>query len=175
MDSAQALAYAVQAADAARARLSYEQAVRHLERSLDLVDASAPDALERRHTLLVALGRDRRRAGDLIGAQAALEEAIEVARRMGDPERMAEAAVVFGGVTLWNWRPYGTTDDRMVRLLEELLAETPATEAVRRAQLLGTLGVELYYGPRRPEGERYAAEAVALARATGTPSCWARR
>jgi len=37
----------------------------------------------------------------------------------------------------------------------------------RRAALLGTLGVELYYGDRRPEGRRYAAEAVELAREHG--------
>src|SRR5690606_3518219 len=37
----------------------------------------------------------------------------------------------------------------------------------RRARILGTLGVELYYGPRQPEGEQHAREAVRLGRDAG--------
>ena len=53
-------------------------------------------------------------------------------------------------MTVWNWRPHGMVDDDMVALLEDLLVERDAaTDADDRvtARLLGTLGIELAFGP----------------------------
>ena len=50
-------------------------------------------------------------------------EAITVARDLGDRACLAEAAAVWGSVTLWNWRPHGVVDDDMVALLDDLVAE----------------------------------------------------
>ncbi|MCX6462828.1 MAG: AAA family ATPase, partial [Pseudonocardiales bacterium] len=159
-----ALRYALAAADAARERFAHVTAAEHLTRAVELVDASADGAGDV-HALLVALGRDRRAAGDLTGAQAALSRAIALAVQLGDTDGAAEAASVFGGVTLWNWRAYATSDPAVIARLDALLAVT--TAPARRAELLGTLACELCYTERRPEGMAAAREAAAIARELG--------
>ncbi|MHA6785803.1 BTAD domain-containing putative transcriptional regulator [Pseudonocardia saturnea] len=157
-----ALRHAVAAADAARQRFAHATAAEHLARAVELADG---DDAARTQELLVALGRDRRAAGDLVGAQAALSRAIELALERGDTDRAAEAAGVFGGVALWPWRPYGTRDDVLIGRLDDLIAATDAPR--RRAELLGTLACELCYTPRRPEGTEAAREAAKIARDLG--------
>ncbi len=160
-----ALRHAVAAAAAARERFAFTTAAEHLARAVELADGA--DAA-RTQELLVALGRDRRAAGDPVGAQAALSRALDLALQRGDTAGAAEAAGVFGGVALWNWRPYGTCDDVLVARLDDLIAATDAERAPRRrAELLGTLACELCYTPRRPEGMAAAREAAAIARRLG--------
>ncbi|MFC0861535.1 BTAD domain-containing putative transcriptional regulator [Sphaerimonospora cavernae] len=170
-----ATSYATQAARQAAARLAYDEAVGYWERALD---ASAAERMSghasERCALLIELGRARRLTGDVDGARAALDEAVTLAAALGDDDAVIEAAAVFGGVALWQWRPYGVVDERMVGVLEDQLHRLDLREDVRRAELLGTLGVELYYGERRPEGRLYALEAVELARNTGDPRLLAR-
>ncbi|RJK96316.1 BTAD domain-containing putative transcriptional regulator [Vallicoccus soli] len=164
-----ALEHSLAAADEARRFCAYERAAGWLERALDVLDRSEPGALRRRHAVLVQLGRDRRLAGDVVGSLAALGEAAALARGLGDLALAEEAMTVAGDVTLWNLRPYRHVDEDAVAALEGLVASAPADPA-RRARLLGTLAVELYYGDRQREGEERAREAVALARATGDPA-----
>ncbi|MEV4455153.1 BTAD domain-containing putative transcriptional regulator [Microbispora sp. NPDC049633] len=166
-----AVSYAVEAAGQATARLAYDEAVLHWEQALEAC-AAGPAAA--RCALLIGLGKALRVTGDVEGARRALDEAVTLATGIGDDDAVIEAATVFGGVTLWNWRSYGTVDRRMVSVLEDQLSRL-GPEAVRtRAELLGTLGVELYYGERREEGRRHALEAVELARRTGDPLLLAR-
>ncbi|WP_300018376.1 BTAD domain-containing putative transcriptional regulator [Pseudonocardia sp.] len=157
-----ALRHAVAAAGSARQRFAFATAAEHGARAVELADGQDT---ARTQELLVALGRDRRAAGDLVGAQAALSQAIELARELGDPDRAAEAAGVFGGVALWNWRPYGTSDEVVIERLDELLTATDGQRSPRRrAELLGTLACELCYTGRRPEGMEAAREAARIAR-----------
>ncbi|GIH74974.1 hypothetical protein Plo01_14030 [Planobispora longispora] len=171
--AAKATSYAARAAAQASARLAYDEAVMFWEQALASLDPSAPEASSSRYALLVELGRARRVTGDVVGARVALDEAVTLATDLGD-DAVIEAATVFGGITLWNWRAYGVVDRRMIAVLEDQLSRLPAGQERRRAELLGTLGVELYYGERQREGQRYAAEAVELARATGDPQLLAR-
>ncbi|MEU8120523.1 BTAD domain-containing putative transcriptional regulator [Spirillospora sp. NPDC049024] len=154
------------AADEARRRLAFDQAARHRERALAVLPPGGRGE-DRRYRTLITLVEELRLSGDVRGADAVLDEAVEIARRAGDRERLADAVSILGGVTLWNWRAYGTVDPGFVALLRELIAET--RDPRRRAELLGTLAVELYYGPERPEGERLAEEAVEIARRLGDP------
>ncbi|MBB5965757.1 BTAD domain-containing putative transcriptional regulator [Planomonospora venezuelensis] len=172
--SAKAGSYAARAAVQAASHLAYDEAVALWEQALAVLDPAAPDSASARCALLIELGRARRVTGDVIGARAALDEAVTLATRLGDDAAVTEAATVFGGVTLWNWRSYGVVDQRMVGVLEDQLARQAPGREHRRAELLGTLGVELYYGERREEGRRHAAEAVALARRSGDPRLLAR-
>ncbi|WP_179855348.1 BTAD domain-containing putative transcriptional regulator [Paractinoplanes atraurantiacus] len=155
-----ALEYAKQAAGAARDQHAHAEAAGHTRRALSLSGADA--AL--RHELLVALGDDLLRAGLLTEAQDVVAEALTVARRLGDRERLAAAASVWGGVTLWNWRDYGVVDEAMVALLEDLLDGACPRD---RARLLGTLGVELAYSASAGAG--HAQQAVELARTLDDP------
>jgi hypothetical protein len=161
-----ALRYALAAAAAARERFAFGTAAGHMQRAVELsASDDADQALRReRQGMLVALGRDRRAAGDLAGAQAALLEGIELARGLGDDDLAVTAAGVFGGVSLWNWRAYGSRDEQVIGLLDELLAGTGPDAPRRRAELLGTLACELCYTERRAEGMAAAREAARIAR-----------
>lgn len=117
---------------------------------------------------LAELGQARRTIGDAAGAMRDLTEAIGQAERLGDREALIGAVTVFGGLSVWNWRPYGIVDAPMVATVEGLLDGELADRD--RAALLGTLGLELHYGPRRAEGERLAFEAVELARGLDEPA-----
>jgi tetratricopeptide (TPR) repeat protein len=163
--------YSTQAAKAARARLAHGEAAGHTRRALELIDPTEPDAARTRHDLLTALGHDLLRSGSRTEAAGVIGEAITVARQLGDRQCLAEAAAVWGSVTVWNWRPHGVVDDEMVALLEDLLSEqdggSPGEDRMT-ARLLGTLGIELAFGPD-DRGVRAARRAVEMARMIGDP------
>ncbi|MEV4508483.1 BTAD domain-containing putative transcriptional regulator [Dactylosporangium sp. NPDC049525] len=169
-----AVRYARRAADLAMAQLAYDEAAGYLESALGALDPTRPGATADRCRLLVQLGVARRAGGDLAGTRAVLDEALTLARQLGDDGLTMDAATLFGGVTLWTWRPYLVVDERMIGILRDQLARLDGTDPHRRAVLLGTLAVELYHSPDRPAGEAHAEEAVALARRTGDPDVLAR-
>ncbi|GLW21475.1 ATPase AAA [Microbispora amethystogenes] len=160
-----AVGYAARAARQATAQRAYDEAVELWEKALLALGRRDP---ARRCRLLIELGRSLRVVGDALRAQAALEEAIELAEDTGDRKALVEAVAVFGTLSVWNWRSYGVVDDHTVALLEKLLAG-PLDDA-HRAALLGTLGIELNYGPRRAEGEAMVVEALEIARRIGDPA-----
>jgi DNA-binding SARP family transcriptional activator len=166
--------YSTAAAQTARARLAHGEAAAHTRRALQLLDAAEPHAARTRHDLLTALGNDLLRSGQLTEAREVVAEAITVARQLDDRACLAEAAAVWGSVTVWNWRPHGVVDDDMVALLEDLLAErdrmsdrSPEDDRMT-VRLLGTLGVELAFGPD-DRGVRAARRAIELARSIADP------
>ncbi|MCY1141047.1 BTAD domain-containing putative transcriptional regulator [Actinoplanes sp. Pm04-4] len=159
--------YAIEAAAAARDQHAHAEAATQTRRALALL---GPDDTER-HRLLVALGDDLLRAGRLNEAQEVVAEAIAVARRLGDRDKLAAAASVWGGVTLWNWRAYGVVDESLVALLEELAESAGEQDPALRARLLGTLGVELAYSAtRRADSVASAERAVEVARSLNDPA-----
>ncbi|WP_433430767.1 BTAD domain-containing putative transcriptional regulator [Nonomuraea sp. CA-141351] len=157
-----AVTYATRAARQAAERHGYEEAVELWELALGHLP---PGDSSERCRVLTELGQARRTLGDAEGAYRDLSEAVAQAQRLGDRDALVAAVSVFGGLSVWNWRPYGVVDEGMVALLEDLLAGDLDDRS--RAALLGTLGIELHYGPRRAEGERLALEAVDLARRSG--------
>jgi DNA-binding SARP family transcriptional activator len=162
--------YSTAAATAARSRLAHGEAAAHTRQALALIDPAEPDAARTRHDLLTALGHDLLRSGARTEAADVLQAAIAVARDLGDRACLAEAAAVWGSVTVWNWRPHGVVDLEMVALLDDLLSgrDAPVGDERMTARLLGTLGIELAFGPD-DRGVRAAEEAVRLARGIGDP------
>ncbi|MEU6408490.1 BTAD domain-containing putative transcriptional regulator [Microbispora sp. NPDC046933] len=160
-----AVDYAARAARQATAQRAYDEAVELWDKALLALGRRDP---ARRCRLLIELGRSLRVVGDAVRAQGALEEAIALAEDTGDRVALVEALTVFGTLSVWNWRSYGVVDEHTVALLENLLAG-PLDDA-HRAALLGTLGIELNYGPRRAEGEAMVVEAVEIARRIGDPA-----
>ena len=158
--------YSTAAARAARARLAHGDAAVHTRRALELVDPAETDAARARHDLLTALGNDLLRSGSRTEAREVVAQAITVARQLDDRACLAQAAAVWGSVTVWNWRPHGVVDDDMVTLLENLL--TDGADDRTTAQLLGTLGVELAFSPD-DRGVRAARQAIEIARKIGDP------
>ncbi|TQN38152.1 transcriptional regulator [Blastococcus colisei] len=159
--------YSAAAARAARARLAHGEAAVHTRRALELVDPVEPGAARTRHDLLTALGNDLLRSGSRTEAREVVAQAITVARQLEDRACLAQAAAVWGSVTVWNWRPHGMVAHEMVALLEDLLADSSADDRTT-AQLLGTLGVELAFGPD-DRGVQAARQAVEIARRTADP------
>ncbi|MEV4114124.1 BTAD domain-containing putative transcriptional regulator [Nonomuraea sp. NPDC049695] len=164
-----AATYATRAAGQAARRHGYQEAVQLWELALDHLPPG--DSPGRCH-VLTELGQARRTMGDAQGAYRDLSEAVAQAQRLGDRDALVAAVSVFGGLSVWNWRPYGIVDEDMVVILEDLLAGDLDDRS--RAALLGTLGIELYYGPRRAEGERLALDAIDLARRSGESMLLAR-
>ncbi|MFI7466019.1 BTAD domain-containing putative transcriptional regulator [Nonomuraea sp. NPDC049646] len=161
--------YASRAARHAAAQLAHTEAAGFWTLALSALE---PGHDAERARLLTELGHAHRAAGRPEDAHRDWEEAIVLARAAGDRAALISAVTAIGGPALWNWRPYGVVDSGLVAVIEELL-DGPLPDA-DRATLLGTLALELHYGPRGAEGERHAAEAVALARRTGDTPLLAR-
>ncbi|MFI7611032.1 BTAD domain-containing putative transcriptional regulator [Nonomuraea terrae] len=161
--------YASRAARHAIGQLAYTEAVDFWTMALS---ALPPGRDGERARVLPEMGHAHRAAGRPQDALRAWEEAIRLARAIGDREALIPAVTAIGGPALWNWRPYGVVDDDLVTVIEDLL-DGPLPDA-DRAGLLGALALELHYGPRSAEGERHAAEAVGLARRAGDTPLLAR-
>jgi tetratricopeptide (TPR) repeat protein len=159
------LQYARAAAEHANAHLAYEEAARMYERALRGLDLVGLDA-SRRCDLLLDLGEAHHRAGAHPRARAAFRRAADIARELHSPERLARAALGYGGPR----GSFGIVDKTLVGLLEEALdAVGPCDEEVR-ARLLARLAMELYFGgaPERRAG--LVDEAVAIARRLDDPA-----
>ncbi len=162
----QALHYGVLAARQAASRLAYQQETACWQQALDGLDFARPADRATRYELLMGLSRARRCAGDIAGSQRAVREAIEIVTRMGDDERMARAAVGFsrGAGATWSWRPYGSVDQEAIDVLERALVALGPKDSALRAEVLGTLAVELYFAADASErAVELSAEAVAIA------------
>jgi hypothetical protein len=165
-----AVDYAARAAQRAVVQFAYEEAARLYERALD-VAASLPADERRAWQLTQGLGEARMRAGDVDGAQRALRAAAGHARRLDDPERLAQTALAG---TLGSFSP-GLVEPELVATLEEaqrrLEAMPPAEESLRRAtidalrcRLRVQLALALYWSPQRARRERLVDEALGIAR-----------
>ena len=153
-DVSRAVDYLVRAGDRAASLVAYEEAGRHYERALGLVGASEEASRELRCELLLRLGDAHWRAGDTRAARGSFEQAAEVARRLGDGEMLARAALGYviglGGFLLFARFEAGATG---IGLLEEALGALPAEDSPLRARVLARLAVEMYSSH---EGERRA-------------------
>jgi class 3 adenylate cyclase/tetratricopeptide (TPR) repeat protein len=168
-DVEEACDYLLRAGDRASRLLAYEEAAEHYDRALQLL-GSADDALpERRCELLLRLGDAQWRAGDASSARSSFERATEVARQLGAPEMLAQAALGYvsalGGFLLSARFEVGATG---VGLLEEALAALPEGDSPLRAWLLARLTAELY-SANEPVERRVAVsdEAIEMARRLG--------
>ncbi len=166
-----------EAADRATAALAHEDAIVHLERALQVLDALAPDdaGLARsdldgeRLRLLLALGRARSSVSRRLDAETAFDEARRVAEQLDDPVARAEAAI-------GDFARYEFAGDRMVRrevLCRRALADLPDEENTLRARLLASLACTLVTGSAVEEGRRLADRAVAMARRLDDPGALA--
>ena len=152
------------AATKATTELAFEAAVGHLDRALALLELFDRPALELRCDLLIELATALRNAGDP-RRRPTVFAAAEVARALGDPERLARAALIlapFGGGT-----EAGIVGEEVLALYEEALAGVPDEPSPVRARLLSAIAVELQWGGDLDRRRRAASEAVEMARAIG--------
>jgi len=154
-DRERALQYTLRAADTARRCLAYEDAARHLERALELLDASA-DPRQRLHVLLEQ-GELLGFAGRASDARACLLHAAGIARTLDAHQELARVAALLASAP-----EGGTVDQVRVELLKEALAALPSSDG-QRPCLQARLAKSLIYS-RDPEGSaQIALEARAAA------------
>src|SRR6516225_10181282 len=133
------------------------------ERALRALDFLATDTA-RRCDLLLALGEAHHRAGAHRRANAAFRQAAALARELTSPERLARAALGYGGPR----GSFGVVDHELVSLLEEALWTLDENDAVR-ARLLARLAMEQYFGGAAERRAVLVDEAEAIARRLGDP------
>jgi tetratricopeptide (TPR) repeat protein len=162
-----AVDYAAAAGAHADERLAYEEAAGHYERALAALEWITPADDARRCDLLLALGDSQWRAAATEPAKRTFEKASELARRVESGERLAHAALGFGGRFAWV-EATGAVDDRLVGLLQGALDLLGDRDPPLRARLMGRLAMQLYFSEQRyAEAQRIAREAVDLARDCG--------
>ena len=155
----------VRAAESALARHAADEAVALVERARAALAGRLDEPAALAFDLVVADARMRAGAAD--EARALALSCAEQAVRLGRATDHARAALVYG-LELTS----GQVDPVMVRLLEEALAAIRDDDAGLRARLLARLASAMV--PPRSEAafeqsQRYAREAIALARAAGDP------
>ena len=169
--AAKARAYAIRAADAATAQLAHDEAARVLRigRAAVELDTSATD--RERADLLLALGEAELRAGDVESSRETYARAVEAARRLGDPERLARAALGSAGGRPWSG--LGVSDAALRAVLEEAVGGLASDDSALRARLLSRLATELLWSEGRWRGIQLSNEALAMARRVGDPEALA--
>jgi DNA-binding SARP family transcriptional activator len=167
-DGEHALRYACLAGEQAASRLAYDEAALQWRAALEAFDRTAGATPAARARLLLELASAERRSGNLAAGSAAHDEALAVAERSDDPALVAEAALAYGEVGLWQVRRYGTVDEHVVQAITDALTRVPAGDSALRAQLLTGLAMALYYREGdRERGQSLAREAAAMARRLG--------
>jgi DNA-binding SARP family transcriptional activator len=126
-----AIEYARSAGDQAASQLAYEEAARLYEMALTMVDRPSD-----RCDLLLAIGDARARAGDSPASKEAFREAAELAEERTLSERLARAALGYGGRIIWERQ---LDDERLVPLLERALAALGGDDSPLRVRLLARL------------------------------------
>jgi predicted ATPase/class 3 adenylate cyclase/DNA-binding NarL/FixJ family response regulator len=164
-----AIDYARRAGARAMMLAAYEEAARFYQMALQALARQAPEDEAQRCTLLLALGEAQRMAGQSPQALDTLQEAADIARRLGFPEHLARAAREFEQVT---WAARLPTAPA-VRLLEEALPALGEAETALRSRTLGSLARALLYTGLLQHAAAYAEQAVALARRVRDPAALA--
>jgi DNA-binding winged helix-turn-helix (wHTH) protein len=161
-----AVAYAVRAADRARALLGYAEAARHYEMALGALALQAGSGDLERCRLLVALGQAQERSGALNRSMETFAKAADLARRLDAVELLAEAALGMGR----GHHLVTRADDRLIALLEEALVRLGGQERPLRACVLARLDAALSpLAETHPRRQALGLEAVRMARRLGDP------
>jgi DNA-binding CsgD family transcriptional regulator/tetratricopeptide (TPR) repeat protein len=156
---AKAVEYNLEAASAASAGLAYQEATARLQTAL----AIGLQDERRRAGVLLDLGREMFRAGMSLDSLTVLRQAAELARRLGDGELLARAAIAFESSC---WRP-GLSDQGARELLEEASFVLSDEDSSLRVGVLGGLARAFEFQGRSPEAAKARTAAVAMARRIG--------
>ena len=166
-----AVDYAGRAAQRAIGQFAYDEAARLYERAIAVSASLEADGL-RAWELRQGHGEALMRAGDIAAARRALADAAECARRLEDPQHLAQTALA---CTPPGLSP-GVVEPDLVAILEEALMRQDAwhsgedprraiADDALRCRLRVQLALSLFWAPERERREQLVDEAFALARA----------
>jgi DNA-binding SARP family transcriptional activator/DNA polymerase III delta prime subunit len=157
-DAGRATDVTLRAARRCLAQLAYEEGALICSQALEVLGDADP---QRRAKLMLMLGEARLRLGDPSSRDAFAAAASE-ARRLGDAELLAQAALGHSGLGV----TIIAVDEEKVALLEEALAAGEGGGPLR-ARLLARLAIETYYASTPEQRKASGDEAVASARRAG--------
>jgi len=168
-----AVDFAARAARRAMTQLGYDEAARLYGRAIEVATGLEPDA-RLAWELCHGLGEALVRAGDVAGAYAALDEAIEHAFRLGDPEALATTVLA----RAWPGYSPAVVEPETVALLEEAIARMDGAREIEpgheaeadalRCRLRVQLALALFWSPDRERREQLVDGALTIARAIFT-------
>jgi len=150
-----AVEYNLLAAEAASAALAYEEAAARLRTAL----AIGVEDDRRRAEILLALGTAMYRAGRSLDSLQAFRQAAAIARRLGEGELLARAAIGFETTC---WRP--ALDEGARELLEEAGRTLAREDSTLRVGLLAGLARALEFHGSSAEAKLVRDSAIAMAR-----------
>jgi DNA-binding CsgD family transcriptional regulator/tetratricopeptide (TPR) repeat protein len=157
--------YNVLAARAAVSALAFDDAAARLRTALAL----GIEGDELRAEVYLELGRASHRAGKAADALDAFRKAADIARRLGDAELLAGAAIGYESAC---WRP-GIVDQGAAELLEEAVAELGRDDSELRVGLLAGLARALDLRGDHERALIVRENAIATARRLGDQVCLA--
>lgn len=158
---------AARAAELAMAAHATDEAVAHYRSALTLL-ARDPEGTPRdRWDVLVGYAEACRWSTRLIEMIAAIDEAVAIADRLGDPELVVGAASVAADGAVWQTRSYGVVHQPVVDAMRRALDRLPGEDTEVRCRLLLLLAGELFYSDRPAEVDALVEEGVAMARRLG--------
>ena len=164
-EAAKALEYARLAGERAMGMYAYEEAAAQYQRALQALRFAGPDEPVRFEVLL-RLGAAQARAGNYQQAKESCLQAAEIARRLGDPEQLARAALGFGERQVEG----GLVNRQLVALLHEALDGLGPQDSPLRARLLARLSLEFAFSEEAEIMGPLSLEAVAMARRLADPA-----
>jgi tetratricopeptide (TPR) repeat protein len=154
--------YARRAGDQAMDARAYEEAVLEYRRALEALGFVGPDQALRCE-LLLRLGGALVRAGDYEAAKGTYLTAIDIARELGDADRLGLAALGVGEPQV----QAGLVDRQLMALLQEALDALGPGDGALRTRLLARLCLELTFSEQTQLMEALSLEAVEMARRLG--------
>lgn len=167
-DPGKAARYCGLAAAQAEQVFAYREAARLWEQAIDCLD-QAPGAPDRdRLELVLGLVRALAQAGQLPRARSYRHDAVRAALPLGDPVLLARVISAFDVARVHFSGEYGDTDNELVEMVEQTLAQLPPGDKPLRCRLLSTLAFELE-GAESERGYQASGEAVEMARRLGDP------
>jgi hypothetical protein len=163
-----AISYARDAGDQALRALAYEEASRLYRMALQVIERFPSDDLEPRLELLLRLGDAEARGGDLLTSRETSLVAADIARRSGNAEALARAAIGYGG--RFYWARVGN-DPHLIPMLQDALVMLGGSEDRLRVRLLTRLACAWRSDPDRQEQlDALSQQAVDMARHLGDPA-----
>lgn len=155
---------AIEAACEADARHALSDVAHWYGRALEAkARASASNA--ERCEIMLALGHAQIAAHELTAGRASCQQAAQMARELGDGERLARAALAYGAVYT-----IGEVHKPLVALLHEALAALPPDDAAIRARAMARLAAALQPAADPLPPMQLARDAIAMARRVGDAS-----
>ena len=162
---------AVDAAAQARRTFSWVEAEQLVAAAIEAHRRDPAGTAQERIDLLLTRAHDCRPNFEWDQVLPCAAEAIALARREDDLERLTAAAAAASDNLVWLAQQWNEVLEDTVDDLRWALARTPAHDSPARCRLMLALALQLYYDPdARAEREALAEEGHAMARRLGDPA-----